>query len=80
MTRYRTLGRVLAATVLASGFFIAGHLAGFADAQERSLPALVDSLPACAVEDGSHGPNPCYWDASEQGNGLGHDVIIGESR
>lgn len=28
------------------------------------------SIPACATED-SVG---CYWDASEQGNGLGEDV------
>lgn len=30
-----------------------------------------DSLPPCATED-SEG---CVWDASEQGNGKGHDVV-----
>lgn len=28
-------------------------------------------LPQCATEDSES----CYWDASEQGNGQGHDVI-----
>jgi len=28
-------------------------------------------LPPCPEEDS---PN-CYWDASERGNGLGHDVV-----
>lgn len=29
------------------------------------------ALKPCATEDSPH----CYWDSSEQGNGLGHDVV-----
>jgi len=29
------------------------------------------TLPPCQTEDSTH----CYWDASVQGNGLGHDFI-----
>lgn len=28
-------------------------------------------LPPCPTEDSTH----CYWDASEQGNGLGEDFV-----
>lgn len=34
------------------------------------------SIPPCVYEDGSGGPVPCYWDASERGNGIGQDVIV----
>lgn len=37
----------------------------------------VTTLPACANEDGS-GQMLCMWDASEQGNGMGTDVIAGD--
>lgn len=30
-----------------------------------------DLLPPCLTEDSTH----CYWDASERGNGIGHDFI-----
>lgn len=30
-----------------------------------------DSLPPCPTEDS----DGCHWDASEQGNGQGHDVV-----
>lgn len=30
-----------------------------------------DHLPPCQTEDATG----CYWDASEQGNGAGHDFI-----
>lgn len=30
-----------------------------------------DSLPPCVTEDS----DACYWDASEHGNGAGHDVV-----
>lgn len=36
----------------------------------------VHDLPACAVEDGSSGPLPCYWDASAHGNGIGASYWI----
>ena len=32
---------------------------------------VYDSLPPCVTEDS----DGCYWDASEQGNGVGHDVV-----
>ena len=35
------------------------------------------TLPACTYEDGS-GQALCMWDASEQGNGMGMDVIAGD--
>lgn len=35
------------------------------------------SLPMCTHEDGS-GQALCMWDASEQGNGMGTDVIAGD--
>lgn len=35
------------------------------------------SLPLCTHEDGS-GQALCMWDASEQGNGMGTDVIAGD--
>lgn len=35
------------------------------------------TLPACTYEDGSGQPL-CMWDASEQGNGMGTDVIAGD--
>lgn len=39
----------------------------------------VDStpMPACTHEDGN-GQALCYWDASEQGNGMGTDVVAGD--
>lgn len=43
------------------------------DSSEAS-PAEPHSIPACAVEDGST-QDICFWDASEHGNGEGHDVI-----
>lgn len=33
-------------------------------------------LPPCASEDGSGGPIPCRWDASEAGNGIGRSFTI----
>ncbi len=43
------------------------------------VSASVDSapMPACTYEDGS-GQALCMWDASEQGNGVGTDVIAGD--
>jgi hypothetical protein len=40
-----------------------------------TIPAM--SLPACHSEDGS-GQALCWWDASEQGNGMGMDAVSGE--
>jgi hypothetical protein len=37
----------------------------------------VAPMPACTYEDGS-GQALCMWDASEQGNGMGTDVIAGD--
>lgn len=37
--------------------------------------ATAAPLPACIHEDGSGQDTACYWDASEQGNGQGLDVI-----
>lgn len=34
------------------------------------------ALPACAFEDGSGGPTPCFWDGSTRGDGIGASVII----
>jgi hypothetical protein len=42
----------------------------------HAAPA-VDTLPACIYEDGS-GQALCMWDASEQGNGIGTDVVAGD--
>lgn len=42
----------------------------------HAAPAT-DTLPACAYEDGS-GQVLCMWDASEQGNGIGTDVVAGD--
>jgi hypothetical protein len=36
-----------------------------------------EPMPACTYEDGS-GQALCMWDASEQGNGMGTDVIAGD--
>jgi hypothetical protein len=42
---------------------------------------IPEGLPACTIEDGSSGPNPCFWDASVQGNGTGRSyAIIGKDR
>jgi hypothetical protein len=35
------------------------------------------AMQPCTYEDGS-GQAVCYWDASEQGNGMGTDVIAGD--
>lgn len=45
----------------------------------RPVSATVDvaPMPACTYEDGS-GQALCMWDASEQGNGMGTDVIAGD--
>lgn len=32
-------------------------------------------IPACKHEDGSDQTGPCYWDASERGNGEGRDYV-----
>lgn len=34
------------------------------------VPEPTPPLPACATEDSTN----CFWDASEQGNGLGNDL------
>lgn len=34
------------------------------------VPEPTPPLPACVTEDSTG----CYWDASEQGNGLGNDL------
>lgn len=53
-------------------------LAGVSPAM--ASPSNPQDLPACTIEDGSSGPNPCYWHASKQGNGEGRDIInAGES-
>ena len=45
-------------------------------AAPQAPQAAPEQLPACVFEDGSGGPVPCFWDASERGNGLGTDVVI----
>jgi hypothetical protein len=40
-------------------------------------PSPVPTLPACEYEDGS-GQMLCFWDASEQGNEIGTDVVAGD--
>lgn len=57
---------------------------GVASTPERHAPALstsapspTNTLPACAVEDGS-GQALCMWDAQEQGNGRGTSVVSGD--
>lgn len=32
-------------------------------------------IPPCKHEDGSGQPGLCFWDASERGNGKGHDYL-----
>jgi hypothetical protein len=46
---------------------------------DQGVTVIPKGLPACTVEDGSVGPNPCYWDAKKQGNGQGVSyAIIGD--
>jgi hypothetical protein len=42
-----------------------------------ATPNATPTLPACLTEDGS-GQALCMWDASEQGNGMGSDVLGGD--
>lgn len=37
------------------------------------------NLAPCVHEDGSGGPLPCLWDASERGNGIGRSFWIGRN-
>ena len=39
-----------------------------------SLPIPTTNLPVCEYEDGSSQP-ACVWDASEEGNGVGRNLI-----
>ena len=39
----------------------------------------VPRLPDCTYEDGSGGPVPCVWDASERGNGEGRSYVVWEA-
>lgn len=39
-------------------------------------PKIPNGLPACAVPDGSSGPNPCYWNADAQAGGVGPSYAI----
>lgn len=43
---------------------------------DEGVSAIPAGLPACNFEDGSTGPNPCYWDAQVQGNGLGESFAF----
>jgi hypothetical protein len=43
---------------------------------DEGIKAIPDNLPSCTIEDGSSGPNPCYWDGSVQGNGTGRSYAI----
>lgn len=38
-----------------------------------ALLALLVTFTPCATEDS---PGPCYWDASAQGNGVGHSFYV----
>lgn len=46
---------------------------------DQGVKVIPKGLPACTIEDGSSGPNPCYWDAQVQGNGIGESyAVIGD--
>lgn len=49
------------------------------DASSNVAPAwLTDApVPACANEDGSESPLPCYWDGATMGNGTGAHIVHG---
>lgn len=40
---------------------------------QRTVTPWPAGYPACAFEDS---PGPCYWDAPDRGNGLGHSFYV----
>lgn len=40
-------------------------------------PTSTPALPACITEDGA-GQALCWWDAQQQGNGMGNSVVSGD--
>jgi hypothetical protein len=74
--------RKVAATVLAIIIgTAAGVTSGVVGADAVSQTTINKYIRAhggiapCVHEDGSGQPGNCYWDASERGNGKGHDYI-----
>lgn len=62
--------RFLARTALFLAVVLGVHWVAYTVAPEPpATGGLI--LPACATEDSVN----CFWDASEQGNGLGEDVF-----
>lgn len=66
---------ILPLLVLALGFTL---VAVVPVGSAHAAPAIdAPAMQPCQHEDGS-GQALCYWDASEQGNGMGTDVIAGD--
>lgn len=67
------------ATIFAVWLLALGYLAFGPDVEATAQPApVVQTIPACEVEDGSSGPVPCRWQADEAGNGIGLSFTITE--
>lgn len=76
--RNRFVGYFLAASIGLTG----GTAIAYAQEAEAVSQAAINryirsegGVPPCTHEDGSGQPGPCYWDASERGNGKGYDYI-----
>lgn len=67
-------------TIVAIWVLTLSHLAFGPDvpAAEAQPVPVVQTIPACEVEDGSSGPIPCRWQADEAGNGTGVSFTITE--
>lgn len=61
--------KFLARTALFLAVILGVHALAYAVVPEPPLARVSDPMP-CATEDSVK----CFWDASEQGNGLGEDV------
>lgn len=65
----RAAAQFAAYTVLALAPVLGIHALAYALVPEPPVQGGL-TFPACATEDSTG----CYWDASEQGNGLGKDL------
>lgn len=66
----RSLARMAAYMTIMGAVIILPHAIAYAVVPEPT-PARVSAPIACPTEDSVK----CFWDASEQGNGLGEDVF-----
>lgn len=77
--RSKFIGRMFAVGIIAAliggGVAIAENADAVSQVTINKYIRANGGIPPCTHEDGSGQPGPCYWDASERGNGKGYDYV-----